>query len=310
MTADNAPPRAAAWLAAGALFVSVSSVLLDLAGTTPGTASFYRCVLSVPFLAVAAYLERRRRRTLRRDELLLGLLAGAFFAGDMLLWTRAIEEVGAGLSTVVVNVQVIGVPLLAWAIDRETVPRRFLAWVPVMILGVALTAGLVDGGAAGTDPVWGTIHAVLAAACYSVFLYLLRRTGMGGRPLQNYFVVIASAGVVSLIAGWLWRGVDLAPGFRVIGWLIGVALAGTVVGWLLVATYSPHLPSHVGAALLMLTPVGALVLSSVVLHERPTLLQLSGCVLILVGAYLSGNRLRGRRTGRAPDRRRPERECP
>ncbi|MFF0343671.1 DMT family transporter [Kribbella sp. NPDC004875] len=310
MTADKAPTHAAPWLAVGALFVSVSSVLIDLAGTTPGTASFYRCVLSLPLLAVVAGIERRRKRPLRRDELLFGLLAGAFFAGDMLLWTRAIDEVGAGLSTVVVNVQVIGVPLLAWAIDGETVPRRFVAWVPVMILGVALTAGLIGGGAAGTDPVHGTIHAVLAAACYSVFLYLLRRTGMGGRPIQNYFVVIASAGLVSLVAGWLWRGVDLTPGLRVIGWLIGVAVAGTVVGWLLVATYSPRLPSHVGAALLMLTPVGALVLSSVVLHERPTGLQLIGCVLILAGAYFSGNRIRGRRTGRARGRPGPEQGCP
>lgn len=289
-------------LAAGALFVSVSSVLIDLAGTTPGTASFYRCALSLPLLAVVAAVERHRGRPLGRDHLPIALVAGAFFAGDMLLWTRAIEEVGAGLSTVVVNVQVIGVPLLAWAIDGETVPRRFVAWVPVMLAGVALTAGLIDGGAAGTDPVRGTVHAVLAAACYSVFLYLLRRNGTSGRPIQNYFVVIASAGVVSLVAGWFWRGVDLTPGWRVIGWLVGVAVAGTVVGWLLVATNSPLLPSHVGAALLMLTPVGALVLGTLVLHERPTWLQLTGCVLIVAGAYLSGNRLRVRRTGRAPDR--------
>jgi drug/metabolite transporter (DMT)-like permease len=302
--------RPAVWLGIGALCVSVSSVLIDLARTTPGTVSFYRCVLSLPLLAVIAAVERRRKRSLGRDEVVLGLLAGAFFAGDMLLWTRAIDEVGAGLSTVVVNVQVIGVPLLAWAIDGETAPRRFIAWVPVLILGVALTAGVVGGGAVGTDPLWGTIHAVLAACCYSVFLYLLRRSGMAGRPIQNYFVVIASAALVSLVAGWLWRGVDLTPGFRVIAWLIGVAVAGTVVGWLLVASYSPRLPSHVGAAVLMLTPVGALALSAVALDERPTVLQLSGCVLILAGAYLSSNQLTGRRTGRAPDRPGRERRSP
>jgi len=52
--------------------------------------------------------------------------AGALFAGDMLLWTQAIGEVGAGLSTVLVNVQVVMVALLAWAVDREPVPHRFL----------------------------------------------------------------------------------------------------------------------------------------------------------------------------------------
>ncbi|MEV0800752.1 EamA family transporter [Kribbella sp. NPDC050281] len=50
---------------------------------------------------------------------------------------------------------------------------------------------------------------------------------------------------------------------------------------------SPHLPSHVGAALLMLTPVGALALGALVLGERPTPLQLLGCVLILAGSYFA-----------------------
>ncbi|MFF0264389.1 hypothetical protein [Kribbella sp. NPDC004536] len=80
------------WLAAGALFVSVSSVLIDLAGTSPGTASCYRCALSLPLLAIFAAVERRRRRALGREEVLISLVAGVFFAGDMLLWTRAIAR--------------------------------------------------------------------------------------------------------------------------------------------------------------------------------------------------------------------------
>jgi drug/metabolite transporter (DMT)-like permease len=49
------------------------------------------------------------------------------------------------------------------------------------------------------------------------------------------------------------------------------------VGGLLVAAASPGLASHVGAVLLMLTPVGAVVLGAVVLGERPTPLQLVVC---------------------------------
>lgn len=46
-----------------------------------------------------------------------------------LLWTRAIVEIGAGLSIVLVNLQVVLVPLLAWLVDREPVTRRFLSHV-------------------------------------------------------------------------------------------------------------------------------------------------------------------------------------
>jgi drug/metabolite transporter (DMT)-like permease len=283
--------RHPAWgMAAGALSVSVSAVLLALAGTDPGTASFYRCVLALPVLALLAVPERRRAGPMPPRQYGLALLAGVVFAGDMLLWTQSIGEVGAGLSTVLVNVQVVLVPLLAWTVDREPVPRSFLLWVPVIVAGVVLTGGVIEGGARGSDPVWGTVHAVLAAVCYSVFLFLLRRGGQGGHVRQPYAVIIATTAVVSLLAGLLGYGMDFTPGRQALGWLLVSAASSQVVGWLLVAACAPRLASHVGAVLLLLTPVGALVLGAVVLGEQSTWLQLTGCVLILISAYFAATR--------------------
>ncbi|MEU9478059.1 DMT family transporter [Streptomyces sp. NPDC048191] len=314
-------------MAIGALCVSASAVLLDLAHTAPGTASFYRCLLALPALSMLAGLERRQEGAPPRRRYWLTLAAGVLFAGDMLLWTQAIGEVGAGLSTVLVNVQVVLVPLIAWAVDREPVPARFLRCLPLLLLGVVLTGGVLEQGVAvGTSPRWGTVHAVLAAVCYSGFLYLLRRGGHGGHVRQLYTAVVAWAAVASLLAGLAWYGFDIAPGWRVLGWLLAVAVCSQVVGWLLVATASPKLASHVGAILLLLTPVGAVAMSAVVLGEHPTPLQLVGCVLILVGVYFitarkhkTDDRPRGKRfrqrngsrpddthTSRGPGRRRAD----
>jgi drug/metabolite transporter (DMT)-like permease len=65
-----------------------------------------------------------------------------------------------------------------------------------------------------------------------------------------------------------------------------VALFGQVIGWLLVAVHSPKLASHAGAVLLLLTPVGAIILGTIVLDERLTVLRLAGIVLILLAALL------------------------
>jgi drug/metabolite transporter (DMT)-like permease len=185
--------------------------------------------------------------------------------------------------------QVVFVPLLALTIDREPVTRRFLLMLPFVLLGVILAGGLVGGGAGagvtGNDPTWGTVHAVAAALCYSGFLFLLRRGGHGGQILQSYTAVTVSAGAVSLVVGALWHGVAMAPGWQAVGWLALVALCGQVLGWLLVALSSPRLPSHIEAILLLLTPVGAMILGAAVLDERPTLLQLTGCLLILASAF-------------------------
>ncbi|MGW7290131.1 DMT family transporter [Streptomyces sp. NPDC054847] len=270
----------------GALGVSTSAILIGLSGASPGTASFYRCALAALLLMPLVIFEWRREGPPTNRQRLYASAAGLLFAGDALWWTQAIGEVGAGLSTVLVNAQVVIVPLLALMVDREPISRRFLALLPVMVFGIVLTGGVLERKAAGTDPVAGTIHALLAAACYSGFLFLLRRGGSQGRIVQSYQYVVASAAAVSLGAGYLWEGMTLTPGWAQFGWLLLVAFGGQVAGWLLVALASPHMASEVGAALLLLTPVGALALGALVLDEHPSPLQLSGCALILAGAYL------------------------
>ena len=274
-------------MAVGALTVSVSAVTISLAGTSPATASMYRCLLALPVVAVLAAVERSRVGGLPRRRCWTAVAAGVLFAGDALWWTQAIFEVGAGLSTVLVNAQIALVPLLAWFVDSEALSRRFVALLPVVLVGVVLTGGVFEQGVAGTDPVLGTAHAVLAAVCYSGFLFLLRRGGHAGQPVQTYGIVLVACAAVSAAVGPWWHGLDLAPGWAAMGWLLSAAAVGQLLGWLLVAAYSSALPSDVGAALLLLTPVGALALGALVLGERPSAGQLAGCVLMLGGAYLA-----------------------
>ena len=274
-------------MAIGAIGVSASSIFIDLSGTTPGTASFFRCALALPLLVVLARIERRQEGALSWRRWAVAVAAGVLFAGDALLWTQAIFEVGAGLSTVLVNAQVFIVPLLALLIDRERLRRAFLLMLPVMVVGILLTGGVFEAGSSGSNPTLGTIHAILAALCYSGFLFLLRRGGATGHVVESYGVVVAAAAAVSLGAGALWQGVTLAPGWAAVGWLALTAACGQVLGWLLVALATSHLPADVGAALLMLTPVGSLVLAALVLGQQPTWLQLIGCALVLASAYLA-----------------------
>jgi drug/metabolite transporter (DMT)-like permease len=289
-------------MGAGALGVSTSAVLIGISGTSPGTATFYRCALAALMLVPLVIFERRREGPPTKRQRLYALIAGLLFAGDALWWTQAIGEVGAGLSTVLVNAQVAIVPLLALVLDREPVSRRFLATLPVMIIGIVLTGGVLEQGAGGTDPVAGTVHALLAAGCYSGFLFLLRRGGSAGHTVQSYQYVVVSAAVVSLGVGFFWPGMTLAPSWPQFGWLVLVSFGGQVAGWLLVALAAPRLPSEVGAAMLMLTPIGALVLGALVLGERPSALQITGSVTILASAYFvsrKGNRGKPGRSGQA-----------
>jgi len=283
--ADAGPLASSGRLSVGALCVPASAVLLGLADTTPATASAIRCLLALPVVGVLAARERRSAGRLSPRGYVSAVACGVMFACDMLLWTQAISEVGAGLSTVLVNAQVAVVPLLAWLVDREPVRRRFLFALPVVAVGVVMAGGVLEHGLSGTVPVRGTVHAVGAALCYSGFLFLLRRGGQAGQPMQTYATVLVTAAATAVAVGPWWHGLELRPGWATMGWLMAVTVTGELLGWLLVAYFTPKLPGEVGSALLLLTPVGAVLLGMVALVERPSMLQLTGCALILVAGY-------------------------
>jgi drug/metabolite transporter (DMT)-like permease len=278
--------RPALATALGAIGVSSSGLFVALSNTSPGTASFYRCVFALPLLAPLAIAEWQRCGTPTARQHGWAAAAGVLFAADALLWTQAIYEVGVGLSAVLVNTQVVMVPLLARFIDRESLSMRFFALLPVVAVGTVLTGGIFEIGVTGSAPLAGTVHSALAALCYSVFLFLLRRGGPNRPPIQSYVTIMASAAVAALIGGALWGGVSLVPGWGPTGWLVLTAICGQVLGWLLVALGSPSLRVEVSSALLLLTPIGALVLAAAVLAQIPSALQMVGCILNLGSAYL------------------------
>ena len=79
-----------------------------------------------------------------------------FFAIDLILWHHSIGDVGAGLATVLANVQVVLVPLVAWAV---------LIW-----FGVAVVASL----AVPLD--WQRYYLPLILVAIVVLVFLQRET--------------------------------------------------------------------------------------------------------------------------------------
>src|SRR3954447_9964824 len=138
--------------AAGAACIASSATLVRLADTAPATAATFRCLYALPFLGLLMYLENRRLGPRPRRARLLAAAAGVFFAFDLVLWHHAIAAVGAGIATVLGNLQVVVVGFLAWWLLHERPSRRLVLAVPVVLVGVVLISGVVGAGAYGEHP--------------------------------------------------------------------------------------------------------------------------------------------------------------
>ncbi|MDQ3991377.1 MAG: DMT family transporter [Actinomycetota bacterium] len=275
--------------AAGAFAIAFSGILVRLSGASPTTAAFFRCLYALPALGVLAVLERRRYGERAPGQRRLALVAGVFFGLDLVFWHHSIENIGAGLATVLGNLQVVLVPIVAWLVLRERPGRRIAAAVPLGLLGVVLISGIFGQRPYGADPPLGVLYGVLTALAYSGFLLVLRAGNRDlRRPAGPLFDATLSSAVVALLAGW-WAGdVRLEPTWPGHGWLILLALSAQVAGWLLISVSLPRVPAAVTSVVLTLQPVGAVVFSMLLIAETPSVLQLVGVAFILAGLVVGG----------------------
>ncbi|WP_240506648.1 DMT family transporter [Thermoactinospora rubra] len=273
---------------AGALIISTSAPLVRLSEVSPATSALFRCAYAVPPMILLAWLERRRRGPMPRRGMLFAWAAGVLFAFDLLFWHHTIRFVGAGLATVLGNLQVFIVAFAAWALFRERPSRRLMAATPVVFGGVVLISGVFDGAAYGSDPLLGVAAGAATSIAYAGFLLLMK----GGSDHAAGSLAHATAVATALIAllSPVFGGADLMPSWPAHGWLLLLALGPQVAGWVLISYSLPRQPAALTALLLLIQPMTTMALSTAVLGERPSLLQLAGCAVIVVGVLYGSRR--------------------
>jgi drug/metabolite transporter (DMT)-like permease len=274
--------------ALGALVIAFSAILVKLSEVSPSTAAFFRCAYALPLLGLLAWIERERYGARPQRDRLLAFVAGIMFAADLTFWHHSIEAVGAGLATVLGNVQVMFVALIAWAALGERPDNRALASIPVVFFGVVLISGAIGAGAYGDEPLLGVVYGVLTAITYALFILILRQGNSDvRRPAGPLFDATVSGAVFSAIGGIAVGDIDWLPGLESQFWLVLLALSSQVLGWLLISVSLPRLPAVLTSILLMLQPVGAVFLGVLIFSEAPSAVQLTGVVIVLVGVALA-----------------------
>jgi len=270
--------------------------MVKLADTGTATTAFYRCLLALPALGSLAILEQRRHGPRQLRPRLGAVLAGAFLAVDLVLWNHAIAEVGAGIATVLGNLQVLFVALAAWMLFRERPQRGFLIALPVVMAGVVLVSGLADESVPGIHPLAGIGYGIGTSVAYAGFLLILRQTS-GGTPHVAGPLAEATAGAAAgaLLLGISFGGLQLHIGWPSFWWLLLLSLTSQTVGWLLITSSLPRLPAAISSLLLLLQPAAAMLLAAVVLGERPTIVQLAGAAGVCSGVLAARPAARARR---------------
>lgn len=269
---------------AGALAIAFSAIFVRLSEASPSTAAVFRCAYAVPILVALAVWETRRYGPRPLRDRVIGAGAGVLFAIDLVFWHHSIVNVGAGLATVLGNLQVLLVAFAAWAVLGERPGRRIVIAVPVVFTGAVLISGVLESGGYGSNPALGAVFGVLTTIAYAGFLLVLRQVNRDvRRPAGPLLDATAVAALVAALSGVVVGDLDLVPSWPAHGWLVLLAVSSQVVGWLLISVSLPRLPAALTSVLLLVQPATAVLLAVVILGERPSALQLAGVAVVLAG---------------------------
>ena len=264
--------------------IAFSGIFYRFAHVTPETATAFRCLYGLPILALVGWLEHRRYGPLPSRAVRLAIVAGVFFAGDLLAWHHAVDQVGAGLATVLGNLQVIVVALVAWLVFSERPPRSVLLGLPIVLAGVVLISGVLGGEAYGQNPALGVALGIVTALSYAGYLLVIRRGSNDlRRPAGPVAISTASTAAVAIVFGGLFGQVDPVPSWPSHGWLVLVGITSQSIGYLIISISLPRLPAALTSIILLAQPVATVVLARVLLQETPSIEQLLGVALVIGG---------------------------
>lgn len=281
----------------GSFAMASSAAIVFNLDAEPMSVAAYRCLLAVPMLLPFVLWELRRvdrSQALPKKTVIGAVIGGVAIGVDYAFYNTSIGLIGPGIATVLINLQIVLLPLLAWVAEGVRPMKQLAFIVPLMMLGVAFAAGAFDE--AEID--WlGVGAGIIAGAAYAAYLAIIRRTApatLRPAPFTVLTIVCITAGLTTGLAAVVsgrFQVPTQAPDWL---WLIALAFVGQLVVYLSFNIAMTSLSEVTSSTLMLTGPIFAILLGVTIFAVTPTAWQLVGCAIIIAGAWWTVKARRGR----------------
>lgn len=261
------------------MLISFTGVWITLADAGAVRSAFLRNAYALPFLITIGWRDRSRRPRIIPLAVAIGCLEGV----EIVLYHAAVEIAGVGLSTLLVNLQLVFVALGAHCFFGEAIGRRF--WVgAAMVCAGLLSLGFEGRHVPGT--LGGAALAVIAACFYAAYILGLHRVRRMNAGVSAYDILISvTPGILAVTAvAAIVQGSWIPPaGLRANLWLAVLAIGTPVTGWWLITSAVDTLRAVTISAVLLLQPVLAIVWGILLFGEGAQPSRVSGLLIVVTG---------------------------
>ncbi|MFW5941662.1 MAG: DMT family transporter [Chloroflexota bacterium] len=277
-------------LAFGILCIGFSAIFVRWADAPGPVAAFYRMSITALVLAIPFIRHRRRQARkasalpLTREEVVVALVGGLFFASDLVFWNTGILISGATNPTLMGNTAPLWVGLGALIFFREELPGIFWVGLTMAMAGAALVLGL--DVLADFSLGLGTLFGLIAGIFYGGYFLITQRGRRTMDTLTYFWLAAFSASILLFIAT---RVLDQPLlGYSRFTYLnfLAMGLLVQVSGQFSFSYALGYLPASAVAPVGMAQPVATAILAWPLLGETISPLQAVGGVTVLAGVFI------------------------
>lgn len=274
----------------GSALISFSPFFVEFSGIDAFANGFYRMMIGgIVFLLITLF----RRNKLPGINLIGTCLLAALAIGlDTALWNQSVLYIGAGLSTVLANLEVVFMVFLGIIFFKEKLHPLFIAILAIVGLGVffLIHPFLFEEHVSSS---LGISLAITASFVYSIYLLLLKMIGNknGDDPVPTTSLLA----VICLSAAFfLWVLMQFVPSSSLalktpqsIICVVLNGLIGQVAGWLLITNGLKNVSLSLSGLLMLTQPALTFIFDCTFLGRNTQGLQLMGCAIFLIGVYIT-----------------------
>ena len=273
----------------GAFLISFSPVFVNLVSLEPTVSGFYRMLFGSIALFII-YLIKNNENPLRKNISKFIVLGAIFFSLDLWFWHRSIIYVGPGLSTLLVNFQILILPFLALIFFNQKTQRIQIFSIFLGLLGLFLITGQ-SWDIAGNNYKLGVLFGLLTAISYAGYIISMKRidynAAVNSDPIFNLlFISLISAGLLFLFSIIEQVPLEIKSSRELI-WMICYGLFSHVIGWFFILNGLQKISAVTAGIILLTQPILSYVWDFIIFKKVILPIEYFGIVSVLLAMIIT-----------------------
>lgn len=269
-----------------ALFMGTMGLFSRKTGLDAELITCFRLFFGASFIGLVLLVRNRLKLLFYRPGVPL-LASGAALSGFIIFYVQAMYLTTMANAIMVLYLAPLAASIIAHFFFNERLTLISTVLIGLALFGFAMMMEFHIDFSSGSNHMLGLGYAVLGMFCYATFILINRCSDASRHPLTRTFYQLMTGALCMLpfcigstmpttSSNWLWViGAGFFPGF------LGIYLAVYAL---------EKLPTAVFGTLAYSEPIFVVLIGWMVFGEAQSLLQLSGCGLIILSGIIQGIR--------------------